>query len=95
MSGREMSEAMVQRPAVSSAAGVAADIGRRMPEAEGARLHKLLYFVQGTHLQWERRPAFDEDLEAWPQGPVVAGLWDAEVDGAAPRPWEPLPEAPC
>ncbi len=91
VSGR--SEVIVMDSAVSSAAAVAADIRRRMPEAEGALLHKLLYFVQGTHLKWERRPAFEEDLEAWPQGPVVACLWHAEADGAAPQPWEPLPES--
>ncbi len=89
----ERSEMIVMDPAVSSAAAVAADIRRRMPEAEGALLHRLLYIVQGMHLVWEHRPAFDEDLEAWPQGPVVACLWHAEAGGAAPRPWEQLPES--
>ena len=92
-SASERSAVIVMDAAVSSAAAVAADIRRRMPEAEGVLLHKLLYFVQGTHLKWERRPAFEEDLEAWPQGPVVACLWHAEEAGAAPRPWEPLPES--
>lgn len=89
----ERSEAVVMESAVSSAAAVAADVRRRMPEADRDLVHKLLYFVQGTHLQWERRPAFEEDLEAWPRGPVVASLWQAEADGAAPAPWEPLPES--
>ena len=80
-----MSETIVKQSAVSSAAAVAADIRRRMPDADDALVHKLLYFVQGTHLQWERRPAFEQDLEAWPQGPVVACLWHAEADGHAAR----------
>ena len=88
-----MSETIVKQSAVSSASAVAADIRRRMPEADRELVHKLLYFVQGTHLQWERRPAFEEDFEAWPQGPVVASLWRAEADGGAPRYWEPLPES--
>ncbi len=87
----ERPEPVIEHPAVSSAAAVAADIRRRMPEAEGARLHKLLYFVQGTHLRWERGPAFDEELEAWRQGPVVACLWHAEAGGQRPRPWAQLP----
>lgn len=86
-------EAIIEHSAVSSAAAVAADIRRRMPEAEGALLHRLLYIVQGMHLEWERRPAFDEDLEAWPQGPVVASLWHAEAGGRSRRPWEQLPES--
>ena len=89
----ELSGAIIEHPAVSSAAAVAADIRRRMPEAEGVLLHRLLYIVQGMHLVWERRPAFDEDLEAWPQGPVVASLWHAEAGGRPGRPWEPLPES--
>ena len=93
MSARERPEAIIEQPAVSSAAAVAADIRRRMPEAEGALLHRLLYVVQGMHLVWEHRPAFDEDLEAWPRGPVVAGLWHAEAGGRPRRPWEQLPES--
>ena len=88
-----MSETIVKQSAVSSAAAVAADIRRRMLDADDALVHKLLYFVQGTHLQWERRPAFEQDLEAWPQGPVVACLWHAEADGHAARHWEPLSES--
>lgn len=89
----EASEARIEQPAVTSAAAVAADIRRRMPEADRELVHKLLYFVQGTHLRWERRPAFEEDLEAWPQGPVVASVLHAEAGGAAPREWEQLPES--
>lgn len=89
----ERPEPVIEHPAVSSAAAVAADIRRRMPEAEGALLHRLLFIVQGLHLECERRPAFDEDLEAWPQGPVVASLWHAEAGGRPGRPWAPLPES--
>ena len=89
----ERPEPVIEHPAVSSAAAVAADIRRRMPEAEGALLHRLLYIVQGLHLECERRPAFDEGLEAWPQGPVIASLWHAEACRRPGRPWEPLPES--
>ena len=88
-----VSETITERAAVSSAAAVAADIRRRMPETDGALLHRLLYFVQGRHLVWGGRPAFEEDFEAWPQGPVVASLWHAEVEGAAARTCGPLPES--
>lgn len=60
---------------VASARDVALEIERRLPGVGEAKLHKLLYYVQGYHLAWEQGPAFKEDIEAWELGPVVARLW--------------------
>ena len=40
-------------------AAVAADIRRRMPDADRALVHKLPYCIQGTHLPWKRGLAFE------------------------------------
>lgn len=63
------------RAEVASARDVASEIERRLPGVGEVKLHKLLYYVQGYHLAWERGPAFTEDIEAWELGPVVAQLW--------------------
>ena len=60
---------------ISSALDVALEIERRLPGVGEAKLHKLLYYLQGYHLAWEQGPAFKEEIEAWELGPVVARLW--------------------
>lgn len=60
---------------------VATEIRRRRPGIGKARLHKLLYYVQGYHLAWRGTPAFDDRIEAWEKGPVVPALWHAEKRG--------------
>jgi len=40
------------------------------------KLHKLLYYCQGWHLVWERRPLFDATIEAWRDGPVVPEVFE-------------------
>ena len=71
---------MARAPAPSTAQA-ASEIRRRRPGIGKALLHKLLYYVQGYHLAWRGRPAFDDDIEAWDKGPVVAALWHAEKGG--------------
>ena len=39
------------------------------------RLQKLLYHAQGWHLAVFGRPLFPDQLEAWPQGPVVPDVY--------------------
>lgn len=38
-------------------------------------LQKLVYFAQAWHLAWTGRPIFNEDFEAWPDGPVVRSVY--------------------
>jgi uncharacterized phage-associated protein len=38
-------------------------------------LQKLLYLVQGWSLAEWNTPMFDEEVEAWPDGPVVQEVW--------------------
>lgn len=39
------------------------------------RLQKLMYYVQGWHLALTGEPLFNEFIEAWEYGPIVARLY--------------------
>ncbi|WP_423599817.1 Panacea domain-containing protein [Roseateles sp. MS654] len=39
-----------------------------------AKLHKLLYYVQGWHLAHHDEPAFPERIEAWMHGPACPAI---------------------
>lgn len=40
------------------------------------KLQKILYFVQGYYMQMKRVPFFDDEIEAWPYGPVVLNVYE-------------------
>lgn len=76
-----------------SAHDVAAELRARQPGMPVKKLHKLLYYCQGHHLAVHGVPLFDDTIEAWDMGPVVAGLWRAEKHGGAPPAPAELDEA--
>ena len=39
------------------------------------KLQKLVYYAQAWHLVWEDKPLFNEQIEAWANGPVVPHLY--------------------
>ncbi|MFN0132835.1 MAG: Panacea domain-containing protein [Phycisphaerales bacterium] len=39
------------------------------------KLQKLLYYVQGWHLVEAQTPAFDDEIQAWRDGPVVVAVY--------------------
>lgn len=55
-----------------AAAFVAAD-----PDLTALKLQKLVYYTQAWHLAEHGHPAFDDEVQAWRQGPVVRALYDA------------------
>ncbi|MDZ7732589.1 MAG: DUF4065 domain-containing protein [Acidimicrobiia bacterium] len=70
-----------------SAHDVAAELRRRFGDLGVVKLHKLLYYAQGCHLVWAGEPLFEERIEAWVNGPVVARLWrDEKHDHPRPAP---------
>lgn len=76
----------VERVAEPSAHDVARHIRALVPGCGVLRLHKLLYYCQGWHLAWTGKPLFDEKIEAWTKGPVVASLWgDEKSDRPQPQ----------
>lgn len=40
------------------------------------KLQKLVYYAQAWSLVWDDSPLFDEDFQAWVNGPVVRSLFD-------------------
>lgn len=46
------------------------------------RLQKLTYYVEAWSLAWDGHSAFDNDFEAWPDGPVSRKLYRENKYGA-------------
>lgn len=41
------------------------------------KLQKLVYYSQAWNLVWNETPLFNEEIEAWKNGPVVRALYEA------------------
>lgn len=41
------------------------------------KLQKLVYYSQAWHLAWTGEPLFNEEIQAWANGPVVYSLFSA------------------
>ena len=55
---------------------VAAYILEKMGAMTTMKLQKLVYYSQAWSLVWDEKPLFEEDIEAWANGPVVRELFD-------------------
>jgi uncharacterized phage-associated protein len=57
------------------------DVAKYMLEKTGSitawKLQKLVYYSQAWSLAWDDRTLFDDDFEAWANGPVVRSLFNA------------------
>ncbi len=56
------------------------DVGRYITERSGEelsamKLQKLMYYAQAWHMVWEEEPLFDDDFQAWANGPVLPELY--------------------
>lgn len=55
------------------------DVARYIVESLGSmttmKLQKLVYYSQAWHLVWEDEPLFDNDFQAWANGPVCPDLF--------------------
>jgi uncharacterized phage-associated protein len=60
---------------MASAIDVAKYILEKRGETETMKLQKLVYYSQAWNLVWADEPIFDEDIEAWINGPVVRELY--------------------
>ena len=54
----------------------AAYILTKTKEMTTMKLQKLLYYSQAWSLVWDEKPIFDEDFEAWANGPVCKKIYD-------------------
>jgi len=56
------------------------DVAKYILEKQGSmtamKLQKLLYYCQAWSLVWDERPIFDEEIQAWANGPVVYEIYD-------------------
>jgi uncharacterized phage-associated protein len=74
----------------------AQDVARALREHQHiprVRLQKLLYYCQGWHLALFGQPLFDDTIEAWDNGPVVASVWRAEEHHIPLPPPADLPDS--
>ena len=55
---------------------VAAYILQKMKPMTTMKLQKLVYYSQAWSLVWDEKLLFEEDIEAWANGPVVRDLFD-------------------
>lgn len=55
---------------------VAAYILEKMEPMTTMKLQKLVYYSQVWSLVWDEKQLFEEDIEAWANGPVVRNLFD-------------------
>lgn len=57
-----------------------ADVARYITERTGAvsamKLQKLMYYSQAWNLVWDEAPLFEEDFQAWANGPVLPNLYN-------------------
>ena len=54
---------------------VAAYILEKKGSMSTMKLQKLVYYSQAWSLVWDEKPLFEEDIEAWANGPVVRDLF--------------------
>lgn len=62
---------------MAKAKDVAAYILHRRGPMTAMKLQKLVYYSQAWHLVWDEHPLFDEQVQAWANGPVVPELYAA------------------
>lgn len=74
---------------VASADDVAAALLEATGPMTAMKLQKLTYYVQAWHLASHGTPAFEEDVEAWRDGPVVRRLYDQHRNRRELRDWGP------
>ena len=49
----------------------------KMGELTTMKLQKLTYYCQAWSLAWDEKPLFEDDFEAWANGPVSRKLYDS------------------
>jgi len=55
---------------------VSAYILKKLGQVSSMKLHKLLYYCQAWSLVWDDEPLFENEIEAWSNGPVVRDIFN-------------------
>lgn len=61
---------------MASVHDVAAYILEKLGELTTMKLQKLVYYSQAWSLIWDEEPMFENDIEAWSNGPVIRELYN-------------------
>ncbi|NER20971.1 MAG: DUF4065 domain-containing protein [Symploca sp. SIO1C2] len=61
---------------MAQAVDVAKYILIKTGEMTAMKLQKLVYYTQAWSLVWDENPLFEEDIQAWANGPVVPILYE-------------------
>ena len=62
---------------IVSAFDVAVYILQKQGEMTAMKLQKLLYYCQAWSLVWDEAPVFNEEIQAWANGPVIPDIFYA------------------
>lgn len=60
---------------MATALDVVKFIAEQQGELSAMKLHKLTYYCQAWHQVWRERALFEEDFEAWANGPVLRSIY--------------------
>ena len=60
---------------MASAQDVAKFITQNLGEITAVKLQKLVYYSQAWNMVWDEQVLFEEDFQAWANGPVVPSLY--------------------
>lgn len=72
---------------------VAACILQQCGEMTAMKLQKLVYYCQAWSLVWDEEPLFEEEIQAWANGPVVPVLYELHQGKFKVRTWNGNPAA--
>jgi uncharacterized phage-associated protein len=92
--GTQMSirpRATVARERLKSVHDVAAYILQLQGEMTAMKLQKLVYYCQAWSLVWDEEPLFEEEIQAWVNGPVVPALYERHKGKFKVRSWNGNP----
>src|SRR5262249_51808652 len=95
---RDGSQMITQSPAAvgrrqpkPSVHDVAAYILQQQGEMTAMKLQKLVYYCQAWSLVWDEEPLFEEEIQAWVNGPVVPALYERHQGKFKVRTWNGAP----
>jgi uncharacterized phage-associated protein len=60
---------------MARAIDVAKYIVERLGGTSGMKLQKLMYYSQAWHMVWREEALFNDDFQAWANGPVIRSLY--------------------
>lgn len=73
----EPTENTAENPSIFSVFDVAAFILSELGSTTTMKLQKLVYYCQAWSLVWDDRRLFNEEIQAWANGPVCPALYNA------------------